>query len=104
MLGKLYVRLLGRDHTFIDTLQLVTRGKLERWIAPHRNRVEVLDWGVDIWQSRVRGLGFSEYSALGSLKAMLRVLHRLRVIPPLIAVGKLLHWETPFVLTFRKRA
>jgi SAM-dependent methyltransferase len=103
-LGKAYVRLLGRDPQFIDTLQLVTRGKLERWVAPHRDRIEILGWGVDTWEERVRGLGFSEYSALGRLKAMLKVLHKVKVIPALIGVGKALHWETPLILTFRKIA
>lgn len=102
-LGKLYVRLLGRDPAFVDTLQLVTRGKLERWVAPHADRIDILDWGVGTWEARVRGLGFSEYSALGRLKNILRVLHRLGVIPLLIATGKALHWETPLILTFKKR-
>lgn len=102
-LGKLYVRLLGRDPSFIDTLQLVTRGRLERWVAPHAGRIEILDWGVGVWQERVRGLGFSEYAALGRLKSLLQILHRLRAIPLLIRVGTALHWETPLILTFRKR-
>jgi SAM-dependent methyltransferase len=103
-LGKAYVRLLGRDPQFIDTLQLVTRGKLERWLAPHLDRIEVRGWGVETWEERVRGLGFSEYSALGRLKDLLRVLHRLRVVPALLSLGKALHWETPLILTFRKKA
>jgi SAM-dependent methyltransferase len=102
MLGKLYVRAIGRDPQFIDTLQLVTRGKLERWVAPHKDRLDIMGWGVETWEARVRGLGFSEYSALGRLKGILRTLHRLGVIPMLITTGKLLHWETPLMLTFRK--
>jgi SAM-dependent methyltransferase len=100
--GKQYVRMLGCDPAFIDTLRLVTRGKLERWLAPHRNNIEIIDWGVGTWEARVRGLGFSEYSALGRLKAILRVLHRLKVIPLVIALGRALHWETPLMLTFRR--
>jgi SAM-dependent methyltransferase len=103
-LAKLYVRLRGRDPQFIDTLQLVTRGKLERWLAPHREAVDVLDWGVALWEARVRGLDFSEYAALGGLKNILRILHAMKVVPLLIAIGKLLHWETPLVLTLRKRS
>jgi SAM-dependent methyltransferase len=103
-LGKLYVGALGRDTGFIDTLQLVTRGKLERWIKPHNPQIEILDWGVDLWEQRVRGLSFAEYSALGRLKGILRVLHSIGVVPLLIWTGKALHWETPLVLTFRKRA
>jgi SAM-dependent methyltransferase len=102
-LGKLYVGALGRDASFIDTLQLVTRGKLERWIAPLMDRIEVRGWGVDVWESRVRGLQFSEFSALGRLKSLLRVVHALRVVPVLIALGKMLHWETPLILSFRRR-
>jgi SAM-dependent methyltransferase len=102
-LAKLYVRLRGRDAAFIDTLQFVTRGKLERWLAPHRDRIDVLGWGVDVWEQRIRTLDFAEYSALGRLKGILRLLHRVKVIPGLIAIGKALHWETPIVLTFRKR-
>jgi SAM-dependent methyltransferase len=101
--GKLYVRALGRDPDFIDTLQLVSRGKVERWLEPLRDTIEIRGWGTDIWEQRVRGLGFAEYSALGRVKAILRVLHRLGVIPLLIALGKALHWETPIILTIRKR-
>lgn len=101
-LGKLYVRLFGRDPRFIDTLQLVTRGKLERWLAPHSGRVDIVDWGVGTWQKRVENLGFAEYSALGKLKDLMRILHRLRVIPLVVWLGKRLHWETPLILIFRK--
>jgi len=101
--GKIYVRLLGREPGFIDTLQLVTRGKLERWLAPHENSIDIIDWGVSVWEERVRSLGFAEYSALGRLKAILRVLHALEIIPLLIWIGKFLHWETPLILTFRKK-
>jgi SAM-dependent methyltransferase len=101
--GKLYVRMLGRDPAFVDTLQLVTRDRLERWLAPHRDRIDILDWGVQTWEERVRSLGFSEYSALGRLKAILRVLHWLKVVGLVIALGRALHWETPIILTFRRR-
>ncbi len=102
-LGKLYVRLFGRDAQFIDTLQLVSRGRLERWITPHAQRIEVLDWGVALWEERVRSLNFSEYSALSRLKGILRIMHAMGAIPLLIWLGKVFHWETPLVLTFRKR-
>lgn len=102
-LGRLYVRLWRRDPRFLDTLQLVTRGRLERWLAPYAGRIDILDWGVATWRERVEGLGFAEYSALGRLKSLLRILHRLGAIPLLVRIGTALHWETPLILTFRKR-
>jgi SAM-dependent methyltransferase len=101
--GKLYVRAVGRDPAFVETLQFVTRGRFERWLAPHRARLDILGWGEDIWEERVRGLGFADYAALGQLKGMVRVLHALHIVPLVVKIGRLLHWETPIVLTARMR-
>ncbi|HEV2302254.1 MAG TPA: class I SAM-dependent methyltransferase [Stellaceae bacterium] len=102
--GRFYVRALGRDPAFVDTLQFVTRGRLERWLAPHRARLDVLGWGEDLWEERVRGLGFADYAALGRLKRIVKALHALRLVPLVVRIGRLLHWETPIVLTARMRS
>jgi SAM-dependent methyltransferase len=101
-LAKLYVRLLGRDPAYIDTLRLVHRGWLERIARRQAGRMIVLDWGQELWVQRVRSLAFSEWAALGALKRIVDVLHRLRLVSLVIWVGRRLHWETPLILTARK--
>jgi len=101
-LGKLYVKLLGRDPAFIDTLQLVDRGRLLAALAPYRDQIEILDWGQALWEHRVRSMDFSAWSTLGRLKRILALLHKIGVISLVITLGKWLRWETPIVLTFRK--
>jgi len=103
VLGKLYVRLLGRDPSFLDALHLVTAGRMGRWLREYTAQLEILGWGEALWEERVRGLGFAEYAALGRLKDLLRIAHRLHLVNALVRVGHSLHWETPIVLTARKR-
>jgi SAM-dependent methyltransferase len=103
ILGKFYVRLLRRNPAYLDTLQLVTAGKLRRWLRVHRSQLEILGWGEQLWEERVRRLEFTEYAALGRLKELLRIAHRLRLVNALVRVGRSLHWETPIILTARKR-
>jgi SAM-dependent methyltransferase len=101
--GRTYVRLLHRDPAFVDTLQLINYPWLSRLVHERRDEVEVLGWGQEIWEERLRSLDFQEWSALGQLKYLLRWLHRLKGVSLTIWLGRRLHWETPFVLTFRKR-
>lgn len=102
--GRLYLRLLGKNPAYLNTLQLINRPLLRRSLSPHSDRIEVLSWGQDLFVERLQTLEFSEYAALGRLKSKLRILHRLGLVRLLCGVGKLLHWETPFLLTVRKKS
>jgi hypothetical protein len=98
------VRCYGRDAAFLDTLHFVTRSRLERIVRVHGQEVAVLDWGEDLWEERVRSLDFSTWACLGRLRSMVGWLHRLRLVSLVVWLGRRLHWETPFVLTVRKRS
>ena len=100
--AKLYVRILGRDPRFIDTLRFINYRWLKRILSKHQGRVEVLGWGVDLWEARLRTLDFSEWSTLGKLKRLLNWVHKLRAVEIVASAGKLLHWQTPLVLSLRK--
>lgn len=101
-LGRLRVRLAGRDPAYVDTLQLVTPGKIKRWIAPFQNRIRVKGWGQTLFEERVRSLNFEEYATLGLAKDLLRVCHRIGVISFLLGLARIFRWETPIVVTFVK--
>ena len=100
---KVIVKYLGRDTSFVDTLQLVTYTKLRRWLVPCMDSIEILDWGQNLWVERLKTLSFSEWAQLGKLKRLLKVVHRLKMIDFLIFLGKIFHWETPFLLVIRKK-
>ena len=102
-LGKLYVRLLGRDPSFIDTLRLLNHRQLEAILAPHAHEVEVLDWGMSVWEERVRSLDIAAWAELGTLRRFVQWVRRLGLTELVIRLGRRLHWETPFILILRKR-
>ena len=98
-LAKIYVRLYGRNPSFLDGLRFINRAWLEAILNKH---VEIMAWGVDTWEKRLRTLSFSEWASLGRLKSILRWIHRLGLVDFIARLGKRLHWETPFILTLRK--
>jgi SAM-dependent methyltransferase len=102
-LGRLRVRLAGRDPAYVDTLQLVTPAKVRRWLEPFSGKIEITGWGQSIFEERVRKLNFQEYSTLGLAKDLLRVLHRIGVIEIALWLSRQFRWETPIVITFTKK-
>jgi SAM-dependent methyltransferase len=104
-LAKIYVVLLGRRPHFIDTLQFITHRRLQKILAPVRDQVDIVmpDFGQSLWEERLRTMAFSEWAQLSVLKRWVRVLHQMKLVEPFIAVGRVLHWETPFLLVLRKR-
>jgi SAM-dependent methyltransferase len=101
VLGRTYLGLLGRDLSMLDELQLLTHGRVAG-LLHGRADVRIVDWGTALWERRVRTLEFSEWAYLGRLKAAVRLLHKLHLVGPAIAVGKALRLETPIVLVGTK--
>lgn len=94
---------MGRDPSFVDTLQLVTYKKLREWLSPCLDSVEVLDWGQMLWIERMKSLSFSEWAMLGKLKRVLKIVNACGLTSLIISLGKFFHWETPFLLVIRKK-
>jgi SAM-dependent methyltransferase len=101
-LAKLYVRLLGRDPKFIDSLNFITVKKLKRTLAPHSGEIEVLSWGVEVWKRRLLDLDMKDWASLGKLKRVVQLLHKLKIHRLVARAGARLEWQTPIVLVFRK--
>jgi SAM-dependent methyltransferase len=100
--AKIYVRLLGRDPDYIDTLNLVDHGMMSGWLARHADRLEVLGWGWEMFEHRLTTLEFSEWASLAMVKRLARLVRRLGLLRPVLWLGKRLHWETPLILRARK--
>jgi SAM-dependent methyltransferase len=100
-LGRVYLGFLGRDLSMLEEFQLLTHGRVARMLE-HRDDVRIADWGTRLWEYRVRTLQFSEWAYLGRLKAAVRLLHKLHLVDPAVALGRALRLETPIVLVGEK--
>jgi ubiquinone/menaquinone biosynthesis C-methylase UbiE len=101
--ARFYLSLWGRSPEYISTINLITVGFLKRCLAPFENKIEVVSWGMDVWEKRMRTLQFSEWAELGRLKCALQAVRRLGILPIIIWIGKRLQWQTPIILVFRKK-
>jgi SAM-dependent methyltransferase len=100
-LARAYLTLLGCDLSMLEELQLLTPGRVARMLEGHRD-VRIVEWGIALWEHRVRSLEFSEWACLERLKAAVRVLHTLHMVEPAIAIGRVLRMQTPIVLVGEK--
>ncbi len=101
--GRLYLRLLGKDPQFLGTLHLLNYRRVQAILAGLRGQAEVLDLGQDLWARRVRQAAVADYAFLGRLRRWVLLLHRLGLVELVVRLGIRWHWETPFVLTLRKK-
>ena len=102
-LGKIYVRSLGRDPAMLESLQLLDYRHVRRMLDQVADQVEVLDIGQELWAKRMREVDVPPWAHLPILKTWVGLAKRLGVTELLVRFGKRLHWETPFVLTLRRR-
>ena len=103
-MARIYIRLLGRDPEFLDTLNFVSAGHLRKWLKPHANRLEIVSWGDELFRHRMNTLDFAEYGALGRLKRMVQILHRTGIVKMVTRICIFLNWQTPIVLVARRRS
>jgi len=81
-LGKLWVRLWGRDPSYVDTLQLTNYHKTRRWLRPHPE-IDVVSYGKEIFRERMLGPPIRDWAGLGTVKRWLDFARRLHVAAPL---------------------
>lgn len=101
--AKLYVRMLGRDPRFINSLQLVTLRQIQGFCREFEDRLGVIDWGWDVWERRLDTLNFTEWADLSKLKMILQFAKKLRLIKAIKYLGRRAGWLTPVILTAKKK-
>ncbi len=102
-LAKIYVRLLSRDPTYVDTLNLIDHHAMRKWIQRRPSDIEILDWGWALFEQRVREQSTPTYAALALAGRIVSILHRARLVSFGLTIAKWLHWETPVILVARKK-
>lgn len=81
-IGKLWVRLWGRDPTYIDTLQLTNYFITRRWLKSHRD-VKVLSYGKEIFRERMLGNRIKGWAGLGRVARWLDTARAWHLVRPI---------------------
>jgi len=101
-LGAAWVRLFGRDPSFMRGLKLLTYRKVRRWMH-EMPEAEVLTYGQGVFTRRMRDFEIRDWAGLGKLRAWIGFVRRLRLVGAvtklMVAAGSF----EPIVLTVVKR-
>lgn len=105
VLSRLYLRIMGRDPSYSDTLNFINYFSISNALKPYlgNNEIEIIGFGEEIFQERMLSIDFSSWGGLEKVKKWIRVAHRWKVI-------RILSWlmirckaYTPIILTLYKR-
>ncbi len=102
-LARWYVRLFGKDPSYLASLQLINYFSLRRCVSGLETEIEILDWGEDVFRYRMKTLDFGEWAAVGTLKRLVRLSKSLRLNTLVAEVLTRCKAHTPLILTARKR-
>lgn len=100
--GKYYVKMLGRDPSYIDTLSFVTPVLFKKWLKKNP-RAKLLTTGKNIFKERMRSFSPS-YAKLGKLSGLLSLARALKIHTLCAAWLCALEMHTPVVFTVKKEA
>jgi SAM-dependent methyltransferase len=101
-IGRAYLRALGRDPEFFDSLKLVTPKKISQWLKHLDGEYEVVGMGEDIWTKRMNGEDFGTWGGLEILKTFVTLFKKLYMTNLVVKATTFLDMYTPIILTVKK--
>jgi ubiquinone/menaquinone biosynthesis C-methylase UbiE len=102
-LGRLWVRLWGRDPHFMKSLKLITYRKVRRWMSDFPGAT-VITYGREIFEKRMREFDIKEWAGLGRLKKWVEMARKLRLIRLIAFVLGAAGSFEPIILTMKRRS
>lgn len=101
-LGRLWIKLWGRDPAFLQTIQLLNYLKIKSWMREVPD-IEVLTYGKEVFAKRMLSIDIKNWAGLGKIRKLLvfiNKLHLLRLVAFLmVAVGSF----EPIILSIKKK-
>lgn len=101
-LGKLYVKLLGRNPSYVDTLQLISPGYLKKILKDLDADVEILGWGKEIFKKRLTTGNYSDWASLKRIRLLVEIAQKLKLSSIVALILNFFNMQTPIVITLRK--
>ena len=102
-LAKIYAKLIGHNPKYIDTLQLISPMYLKKILNTMKNKIEVLDWGEDVFKKRLTTGSYTDWASLQKIRPFINLFQKLKLALFIANVLNFCGMYTPIVLTVRKR-
>ncbi|MHB8831210.1 MAG: class I SAM-dependent methyltransferase [Patescibacteria group bacterium] len=102
-LGRLYVRLWGRDPGFLDTLQLINYFSLRNLVRCHAPFLEVQTYGERLFAQRMHAASAGSWAGLSKVQKWVDLLKHFKLIPFATKMAIACKAFTPLVLIAKKK-
>lgn len=102
-LAKLYVSLIRKNPSYIDTLQLISPFYLKKLLHDFKNQIEILDWGKEIFKKRLESGNYSDWASLKKIRPIVKIIQKLKISSLAASFLNTFEMYTPVVITLRKR-
>lgn len=100
--ARWYVSLFGRNPSFLNTLQFINYFTLKSILKEIQLKVQILDWGEDIFYHRITTAKLSTWSGLGIIRKWLTLLHAIKLQKTAARLLIDMKAFSPIILTFKK--
>lgn len=101
-MARIWIRVFGRDPSFVDTLQLTNYWRTRNWLRAQTN-IQIITYGEQIFRERMMGLQIKDWAGLGRLRKVVELAHRLRIIGAVTKVMIAIKSFEPIILTLKKK-
>ena len=99
-IGKIYLELLGRDSKFLESLNYITPKYLLNVLD--EENAKVVSLGIETWEKRLTSINFSAWGHTSKLMSIVKLAHRLRIVPVIKYMGKKFEFYYPIILIVKK--
>jgi len=99
-LAKLYLRLCGREPSFLDGIQYITPKMVSRVLS--RGDVEIVSLGRERWEERMDSLDFTTWGYTRKLLRVAKLVHKLRMVSLIKTLGGKLDLYFPIIVIAKK--
>jgi len=100
MFAKVYVKLRGKDPKPIDSIQYITPKLISSAIKGED--VEVISYGIEKWNERLKTLQFSTWGETKRLKRIASIFHKVKLSGLVAYLGRVFQFYYPIILILRK--
>lgn len=101
VLAKVYIKLYGKNPKFIDTIQYITPKLISSAIKD--KEIEIISYGIEKWDERLRTLEFSTWGKTEKLKRIVTICHKMKLSGLIAHLGRIFQFYYPIILILRKK-
>lgn len=102
-IAKLYIKLLLKNPSYIDTLQLISPFYLMEILRSFGKQIKVIDWGKETFKKRLETGDYSDWATLRKIRPLVKLVQNLKISTLIASVLNICAMQTPIVLTLKKR-